>query len=250
MGLLNGLEKIEKMDLLGEITKIETLDDESLITIPYEDDLSKVFAQSCFIKLPSFFKKGLFELLKEEAFMLLSHHSNRKDFLMPATNFTKRQITTVSGKQVNTHGNYIPSLYTLPALTAFLSKIAGESIFYTPDQIDRHTVHRMHREADEHGGHVDSYAFAFVICLESPAINEGGEVQFIPNSLEIDKLSSDEAITERLNVGDCYFMRTDKAVHRVRSLKKETNRTVIVMTYADENTKDLVESYSSENLYD
>ena len=169
---------------------------------------------------------------------------------MIETDSTPRHISTVSGKKIGQHSLFIQMLYTNEKMIAFLSGVAGETLFLTPDLADRHAIHRMHRQGDIHGGHVDDYAFVLITCLEAPGRHQGGEIEFVPYSTNISDLKTNKVKTDVLEVGDAYFMRSNKAVHRVLPLKETVNRTVVVFTYADIETKDIKISYSSASLYD
>ena len=212
--------------------------------------LRETFAKDCYVKISNLFDKDLFSSLRKETFSLLERKSKRKDFIMVETNKTKRHLTTVSGTKIHLHSELIPTLYAHKKIINFLSGIADEALSLTPDLADRHAIHRMHQEGDTHGGHVDDYAFVLIICIEAPHLSQGGEVEFVPNSIDINDLGTDKARRDTLNVGDAYFMRSNKAVHRVLPLKETTNRTVVVFTYADIETKDINVSYSSASLYD
>jgi len=214
------------------------------------ENLQAEFARKCYLKLPKFFQDTIFSILKEEAFDLLERHARRKDFIMEETESTKRHISTVSGNKVKMHSSFIPALYENKVMIEHLEDIAGEKLFLTPDPADRHAVHRLHRQGDIHGGHVDDYAFVLIMCLEAPNADQGGEIEFVPNSTNIKDLGTSKSLIDRLEVGDAYFMRSNKAVHRVLPLKEDTNRTVVVFTYADLETKNISVSYSSDSLYD
>lgn len=213
-------------------------------------NLTVDFSNNCYVKLTSLFTNIVIDRLKYESLVLLEKYSKRKDFLMKETEFTPRHITTVSGNQIINHSSFIPSLYSSDRVLDLLMKIADEEIFLTPDSADRHAIHRMHRRGDVHGGHVDDYAFVLITCLEAPKKNQGGQIEFVPYSLNIKDLGTNKSIVDHLEVGESYFMRSNKAVHRVLPLNDNVNRTVLVFTYADYQTKSLNVSYSSDSLYD
>lgn len=215
----------------------------------YSSELSTAFAENCFVKLPSFFEESIFNDLRDEALRLLGEHSNRKDFIMVETDNTPRHFSNVTGNVLHETKSLTDAIYTHPSLVNFLSKIAGEPLFFPIGIPERYAIHRMHKIGDIHGGHVDLFAFAFVICIESPGEDGGGELQFVPNELEISQLDSSNAIKVALKPGDCYFLHSNRSVHRVLPLKKEFNRTVIACGYADRATKDIERSYSTKSLY-
>ena len=213
-------------------------------------NLQEEFRANKFVKLPSFFTNEKFQSLFNESINLLDSHSKRKDFLMEDTEFTPRRISTVSGNVIFNESSLITELYQNEDLISFLETIAEEKLYLTPDIADRHAIHRLHKKNDIHGGHVDTYPYVLITCLESPGIDGGGELEYVPNSLDIKDLDTDKAIRKFIDKGESYFMKAGLSVHRVLPLQKEVNRTVVVFTYADEVSKNIIESYSSNLLYD
>lgn len=207
------------------------------------------FRKNRYVKLPNFFTDIAFNRLLKEGISLLDSHSKRKNFVMEETNFTLRKISTVSGNAISETSILIPELYQNTELLRTLEKISDTTLFLTPDIADRHAIHRLHEKGDEHGGHVDTYPYVLITFLEHPAENEGGELLFVPNSLNIEDLKSDHVFKDTFKAGDCYFMNASANVHCVLPLQKNTNRTVLVFTYADVYSKDIEISYSSNKLY-
>lgn len=208
------------------------------------------FRKLGFVKLPTLLNSTDYDLLFKESINLLENYSRRKDFVMEETNFTLRKITTVSGNVVSQRSKLISHFYQNKDLREFLEAIAETNLFLTPDSADRHTVHRMHHKGDEHGGHVDTYPYVLVFLLEHPKVDEGGELVFVPNSLEVDELGTEKAFKTTFHAGECYFMRAGSNVHCVLPLVTDCHRTVLVFTYADEITAVVSTSYSSDKLYD
>lgn len=64
--------------------------------------------------------------------------------------------------------------------------------------------------------HVDTYPYVFL--LEHPKVDEGGELVFVPNSLEVDELGTEKAFKTTFHAGECYFMRAGSNVHCVLPL--------------------------------
>jgi len=208
------------------------------------------FAKYGYVKVSPLLTNDTIDILIEESNVLMDKYAKRKDFLMYETESTPRKISTVSGNIVNEESGFISSLYKNSQVVEFLEEISGNRLFETPDIADRHAIHKLHRKNDIHGGHVDTYPYVLITCLESPGRDGGGELEFVPNSLEIKDLGTEKSIKDILLTGESYFMRADKSVHRVLPLRKETNRTVLVFTYADLNSKNIEISYSSNKLYD
>ena len=230
----------------------EVIDSPSIQTrVQAKVDLYKQeFEKFGYVKLNSFFTQDVIESLQKESQTLLGNYAKRKDFLMDETNFTPRKISTVSGHVIDKESRIISELYSNLDMVNFLEVVAKRKLFPTPDVADKHAVHKLHKKNDIHGGHVDTYPFVLITCLESPGVYGGGELEFVPNSLDINDLGTEKAIRDSLEVGESYFMHASKSVHRVLPLTRDTNRTVLVFTYADEESKDIDVSYSSNKLYD
>lgn len=214
------------------------------------DTYRQEFEKKGYIKMPRFFSNDVINSLLNESFRLLDDHAKRKDFLMDETNFTPRKISTVSGNIIDRESRMISELYSDEDMVSFLEMIANKRLYATPDVADKHAVHKLHKKNDIHGGHLDTYPYVLITCLESPGKDGGGELEFVPNSLNLQDLGTDKAIRDSLKVGESYFMYASKSVHRVLPLTRDTNRTVVVFTYADEASKNIDVSYSSNKLYD
>ncbi|KAB8151542.1 hypothetical protein EZY14_017755 [Kordia sp. TARA_039_SRF] len=212
--------------------------------------LTSEFDRIGYVKLASFFSEEVIENLQKEALRLLSKHGKRKDFVMDETDFTLRKITTVSGNLIDEESTMITDMYKDEKLISYLEEICDNKLFLTPDMADRHAIHMLHKKDDVHGGHLDTYPYVLITCLESPGVDGGGELEFVPFSENMDDLGSEKSVFDKLDVGDSYFMTASKSIHRVLPLKKDKNRTVLVFTYADEFSKDIEISYSSNKLYD
>lgn len=207
------------------------------------------FALNCYVKLPLFFKDDSFAILKAEVIRIFEQHSRRKDFNMEHEKNTPRHLSTVSGIAVAEHSRMITALYRDSQLIEFLCGIAGTQVYLVPDPFDRHVIHRLDKRGDVHGGHLDTYAYAFAIFIETPPEEAGGCLEFVPHSIEISDLDTPLAKRVGHKVGDCYFMKTNKAIHRVSPLWEEVKRTNLIFTYADDETMNIDISYSSQPLY-
>ncbi|MDM9582351.1 hypothetical protein [Nostoc sp. GT001] len=211
--------------------------------------LHKEFALNCYVKLPLFFNDDSFAILKTEVLRIFEQHSRRRDFNMKHEQNTPRHLSTVSGVAVAEHSQLIPALYRDSHLIEFLCGIAGTQVHLVPDPFDRHVIHRLDKIGDVHGGHLDTYAFAFAIFIETPPKKAGGCLEFVPHSMEISDLDTSLAKRVGHHVGDCYFMKTNQSVHRVLPLSEEVKRTNLILTYADDETINIDISYSSQPLY-
>lgn len=213
-------------------------------------NLKQQFDQIGYIKLPSFFIPAVFDNIETEVNNLLEAFALRKDFLMEETNNTPRRITTVSGKVIDQESPFLTDLYKNDEIIDFITKITDNSICLTPDMADRHAIHKLHKKNDIHGGHLDTYPYVLITCFESPGKDGGGELEFVPKSMDLSELGTEKSVIDYLEKGDSYLMNASHSVHRVLPLKEDRNRTVLVLTYADLATKDVDISYSSNKLYD
>lgn len=213
-------------------------------------NLKQQFDRIGYIKLPSFFIPAVFDKLETEVNNLLDAFALRKDFLMEETNNTPRRITTVSGKVIDQESPFLTDLYKNEEIIDFITKITDNSICLTPDMADRHAIHKLHKKNDIHGGHLDTYPYVLITCFESPGKDGGGELEFVPKSMDLSELGTEKSIIDYLEKGESYLMNASHSVHRVLPLKEDLNRTVLVLTYADLATKDVDISYSSNKLYD
>ncbi len=211
--------------------------------------LHEEFALNCYVKLPLFFNNDSFTILKAEVLRIFEQQSRRRDFNMKHEQNTPRHLSTVSGIAIAEHSQIIPVLYRNSQLINFLCGIAGTQVYLVPDPFDRHVIHRLDKIGDVHGGHLDTYAFAFAIFIETPPSEVGGCLEFVPHSVEISDLDTSLAKRVGHNVGDCYFMKTNKTAHRVLPLLEEVKRTNLIFTYADDETRNIDISYSSQPLY-
>ncbi|AXG70694.1 hypothetical protein KORDIASMS9_02940 [Kordia sp. SMS9] len=207
------------------------------------------FKKIGYIKFTSFFMKETFSSLLKESNTLLESHAKRKDFQMEETNNSPRKISTVSGHVIQEESKFITELYNNESLIEFLEELSGVKLYITPDISDRHAIHKLHKKNDVHGGHIDTYPFVLITCLEAPTEDGGGELEFVPYSTNLDDLGTKKSIIDAIKTGDSYFMHAGMSVHRVLPLRENTNRTVLVFTYADEISKDIKLSYSTDQLY-
>lgn len=205
------------------------------------------FKNDFYIRFPSFFKPAAFQLLCMEA-RRLSDRAIRRDLKMAATGNTPRKMCTVGGDQITENSTVIPALYRDQALLSFLAGVAGEEVYEIPDPVENFGINILERTGDVHGGHVDTYAFAFNLLVETPPKGGGGALEFVPGSAALEDLDGPKACRIEHQLGDCYLLKADQAIHRVAPLTRPGRRMVISLGYANPATIDL-RSYSSELLY-
>lgn len=208
----------------------------------------EMFAHDQLVVLPQFFKLEAFSLLAAEVHRM-EQSKKRRDLLMQDSDNTPRKMSTLGGIDVTQMSTIIPMLYFDDALLDFISGVVGERVFLAPDLVENHVCNFLHEVGDIHGGHVDTYPFAFNTMIEAPAEGTGGLLTMVKNSTAIEELDDEQKAQQiYIPTGDCYVLRADKAVHRVSPLNQPGRRTVINFAYADEATADTL-SYSSSVLY-
>lgn len=175
-------------------------------------------------------------------------HAKRHDMTIRESADTWRRMSTVGGELVSATSSLIPRIYNDPDLLAFLSEVAGEEVLPVPDPNENHVINILHHDSDVHGGHVDTYAYAFNLILHAPPSGKGGEVQICFDSLDPLDLATPSATTLEFAPGDAYFLKTDSHVHGVRPIVGNYQRIGLNLAYANRATVQLV-SYSSSKLY-
>lgn len=207
----------------------------------------KQFVEDKYVRFPEFFTPDAFALLSAEVARLRAL-AIRRDLQMEESGGSPRKMSTLGGHVIGEYSTIIPQLYNDGDLLAFLGGVAGEEVLGVPDPVENFVLNVLHRPGDIHGGHIDTYAFAFNVFLEGPPEDAGGALEFVPSS---DRLSDLEGpLVRRVwhRPNDCYLLKTDEAPHRVAPLTREARRTIINMAFANRATVDLA-SYSSSVLY-
>ena len=200
------------------------------------------------VTFPDFLTQGAFALLYAEV-QRIQQIKIRRNFLMPGSENTPRRMSTIGGLDVAQMSSLIPMLYTDSDLLAFLSGVAGEQVFPVDDPVENHVLNFLHEIGDIHGGHVDTYPYAFNVMIEAPPRSAGGQLEMVKDSTVIKDLDDTSKVNRMyIPANTCYLLRTDKAVHRVSPLVSEGRRTVVNMAYANRDTLNEV-SYSSSALY-
>lgn len=207
----------------------------------------KVFRGQQLVTFRPFLSVDGLSLLQAEVHRV-ALHAKRYDMRMRESAETWRRMSTVGGELVSATSSLIPRIYNDPDLLAFLSGIAGEEVLPVPDTNENHVINILHRDSDVHGGHVDTYAYAFNLILHTPPGGKGGEVEICFGSLNPLDLATPSATTLEFAPGDAYFLKTDSHVHGVRPVAGNYKRIGINLAYANRATIQLA-SYSSSQLY-
>lgn len=206
------------------------------------------FLRDKYVRFPAFFLPESFIVLRSEVDRLRSL-AIRRDLKMKGSGHTPRKMSTLGGHVVKEYSSLVPELYHDPRLLAFLRGVAGEPVLGVPDEIENHVLNCLHQTGDIHGGHVDSYAFAFNVSIDGTVPEDGGALEYVPGSVALEDLEGPSVRRVWHEPGDCYFLRTDQAVHRVSPLlRPEARRTILNFAYANPATLH-VESYSTSALY-
>ncbi len=205
------------------------------------------FRREKYMRFSGFFRPEGFAFLAAEVGRL-SRLLFRRDLMMEGSAGTARKMSTLGGHVVAEYSTLIPLLYNDPDLLAFLSGVAGEDVLVVPDPIENVVLNVLHQPGDTHGGHIDTYAFAFNTFIEGPPEDAGGALEFVPGSLSLEDLKGPNIRRVWHQANDCYFLKTDEAPHRVAPLTRDARRTIINMAFANHATLNLA-SYSSSALY-
>lgn len=208
----------------------------------------EAFLRDHYVCLPAFFQASSFDLLRSEVDRL-RRVAIRRDLKMAGSGDTLRKMSTLGGHVVGAYSSLIPDFYHDEGLLQFLAGVAGEPVLAVPDPVENHVLNCLHQPGDIHGGHVDTYAFAFNISIDGTTPEDGGALEYVPGSVELEDLDGPRVRRAWHEPGDCYLVRTDLAVHRVSPLlRPEARRTILNFAYANPATLRL-ESYSTSSLY-
>lgn len=205
------------------------------------------FAREKYVRFPSFFTPKGFALLSDEV-ERLRRLSIRRDLQMEGSEGSPRKMSTLGGHVIGEYSTIVPQLYNDADLLAFLGGVAGEEVLVVPDPVENFVLNVLHKPGDIHGGHIDTYAFAFNIFIEGPPEDAGGALEFVPDSDQLEDLDGPKVRRVWHRPNDCYLLKTDEVPHRVAPLTREVRRTIINMAFANHATVDLA-SYSSSVLY-
>jgi hypothetical protein len=208
----------------------------------------ETFVDGKYVRFSSFFRPHGFALLRQEADRL-RRLALRRDLRMEGSGGSPRHMSTLGGHVIAEYSSLIPALYNDPDLLAFLSGVAGEPVLVVPDPVENHVLNVLHRPDDVHGGHVDTYAFAFNISIDGTTESDGGALEYVPGSVALEDLDGPLVRRAFHAPGDCYLVKTDEAVHRVSPLRRDgALRTIFNFAFANPATVGLV-SYSTSALY-
>lgn len=225
-----------------------------------KDQWRKTFATDNVVVLSDILSPVLQTKFEEEAKSLLQNHARRRELFIKESGDTERAYNSVGRDEIRQDGVFIPSVFDSDAFREFLCDIAGEELHRVPYAPEEFIINSQSKPNDTHGWHWDDYAFALIWCIDEPDPLFGGRVEYVPRIIWdknepkkqlIDILRNRQVNSFHVKKNECYLMKANTCLHRVAPLTQETNRTVVVMTYA--STRDLydvtITHLSMEEIY-
>jgi hypothetical protein len=205
---------------------------------------AEFFRANRYVILPNFFSDWGFSILRGEGQRLAAQASRRDVFMDESHSW--RHMATIGSLKLQQLSSIVPDMYSCHDLFAFLAGVAGEPVDCVPDKNEQYVLNCLQQGGDYHGGHVDSYSFAFNVIIDTPPPGSGGVVKIL-ESLDGDPFG-EKSMEIPLRANDAYFLRTDIAVHMVTQIEDQSRR--IALNFAYKSGRDKAqESYSSSLLY-
>lgn len=176
-----------------------------------------------------------------QAKRLLNKNAKRRDLNLASTGNTPRHYRSVGRDVVRSDNGIITAFFESEVIRRYLSGIADENLNQVPYEPEEYIINSQEKLGDTHGWHWDDYAFALIWMVDAPHPLAGGRIEYVnntawdklnPEKCVVDILSSRKVESIYVNSGTCYLMRANTTLHRVAPLTEETQRTVIVFTYA------------------
>jgi hypothetical protein len=216
------------------------------------DEACRDFARIGHAKMSFLAPPSVKQAIADEVHELLDTVGVRRDLRFRETGDTPRRMRNVTREQIVARGAVVPLVYRCEPLLKVLGDIAGEPVHPCPYEPEQFVITSLDREGDTHGWHWDDYAFALVWIIESPPVEDGGFVQFVPGTTwDKDRPAINEAFVQQpihsmaLAPGDLYFIRTDTTLHRVYPIKNGRRR-IVNMGYA--SSSNLAQEPSHETM--
>ncbi|WP_297623064.1 HalD/BesD family halogenase [Nocardia sp.] len=172
--------------------------------------------------------------LAAEALTMLDHHQS---WVAPGAEAPERHAIDLSPREVDARSQCIPQLYDCELLRHSLTTVATEPVLPCPAP-HRYVVQR--RQHDDAAGqwHWDDYAFALILVVECPPLEEGGFVQTVAHTRRdwdhsdvYRTLTRNPIQSWELQPLDLYLMRADTTLHRVHPFA-HGRRTIVGMSFA------------------
>lgn len=181
--------------------------------------------------------------MEEEARVLLQGESLRREVVIAQSGNTPRAYDSVGRNVIREKGRYIPAFFDSPSLLSFFSRITGENLYRVPYAPEEFIINSQNKSGDTHGWHWDDYSYALVWVIDEPDVFAGARVEFVPriawkktgtSEWIKDVLTQSTVYSRHVAQGQCYLLRARDALHRIAPLTRESRRTVIVFTYAND----------------
>jgi hypothetical protein len=188
----------------------------------------------------------------------LARAGRRRNLRIEATGGTPRIYRSVDRDDVFRHARTIPLLYRSTAFVGVLGQLTGEGDLipapYEPEEV---VINCMECAGDEHGWHWDDYRYSLVWVYKAPRRGNGGEVQFVPNTVwnkrdpQVEHyLRTGPLESYAIEEGSAYLIRGDTLMHRVSPLLEDDTRVIACFTYAGRDELQRVVSHETmEELY-
>jgi hypothetical protein len=226
----------------------------------YLDLKKREFEKESIVCFDAFLPEKLNIKLFEEARNLLSKEKKRRDLQIRVTGNSPRSYFSVNRDSIIDHGEVIPTFFSSEPILNLLSKMNGdERVYRIPFQPEEYIINSQQASGDTHGWHWDDYSFALIWMIDAPEQGNGGMVEYIPHTIW-DKTDSENCIENILQThfvrsayipkGSCYLMKANTTLHRVTPLLKNSKRTVVVFSYAnEEDLSKVITHETAEEIY-
>lgn len=238
--------------VLGEYFRVDYEENMSTGKGPLPPGLGRGFwfKPDLFWPMPDFLTDKGLGLFRSKASFLLNSVGIRKDFHMPQSGGTARNMRVVPGTALNKDPE-LAHLYNHPELLSFLSGVIDAGVVTYPDPLENIVITSLERKGDTHGQHLDVPSIAVVMCLEAPPIDRpekrveirdaDGEVwqrvigtDDIGGMLSFVNVHGDQQVYP-MAPGDAYLLRSDLIPHAVLPLSSDrVSRTILNFTYGIE----------------
>jgi hypothetical protein len=147
------------------------------------EQAGRLFHDNGFAKVGFLAPSSVTGAVRREAELLVTAPGARRDLRFAETGHTARRMRNVRRREIHQHGRVIPALYGQAVLRHALEPIVGEEVLPCPYEPEQYVITELTAQGDTHGWHWDDYSFALVWVLESPPAEDGGFVQFVPNTV-------------------------------------------------------------------
>jgi hypothetical protein len=147
------------------------------------EQAGQLFRDNGFAKVGFLAPSSVTGAVRREAELLVTAHGARRDLRFAETGHTARRMRNVRRREIHQHRRVIPALYGQAVLRHALEPIVGEEVLPCPYEPEQYVITELTAQGDTHGWHWDDYSFALVWVLESPPAEDGGFVQFVPNTV-------------------------------------------------------------------